>query len=506
MHGEYNSRGENTHLMEKLLTQEDSSKQDSDVKHPPTNNNRVLIADASHPSSEMPPWEKGETQPKAFRDWPFAILFLAQLLLVFFLGSWYFPKEQTESLTTFLSSQLLNPVTLSQFGFSLIVAVFYTTVALNSLQKWGKQIISISIWFSVLSSTVLSILLTLTGQWYMVLPFAFAAFFGAWYALSITHRIPFAAANLHAAIQVVNTNKGLWFVNFWMIVFGIIYTILWTMALYGALDFHMECSDDSTNACDWDWNHERTWMYLPFVLFLLFTQQVISNFGHTVCSGIAASWYFDPPSTGGWCSNAILDSVKRSITTTFGSICYGSLLVAAVQFLRFVVHVLRQNREEEHRRGRSRNMDGVESLLLCCLDCIIGIVEDLVQYFNKWAFIYVGVYGYNYTKAGKKVMTLFQARGWTIIINDNIVLSVLNFIVGLIIGLVALTSFVFGIDLILLVPAFIFPITMATLLDSIVSTILVCFAEAPFDLEENHPLHSAEIREGCEQAYPQLRF
>lgn len=57
-----------------------------------------------------------------------------------------------------------------------------------------------------------------------------------------------------------------------------------------------------------------------------------------------------------------------------------------------------------------------------------------------------------------------------------------------------------------MLPAFIFPIVMVTLLDSIASTILVCFAEAPFDLEENHPMHSAEIREGCEQAYPRLRF
>lgn len=384
---------ESTHLMEQLLSPQEKYPTPDEINAKDQLLTATIVSDTvpnddgrystplTHPS-EMPPWEKGETQPKAFRDWPFAILFLVQLLLVFFLGLWYFPQEQAESMTTLLSS--LSRVKLSQMVFGVIVSVLYTTVALTLVSRWGKQIISISIWFSVLTSTLLSILFALTGQWYMVLPFALAAFFGTWYALSITHRIPFAAANLHAAIQVLNTNKGLWFVSLSMIAFGIIYTLFWTIALYGALDFDIECSEDDSDTCDLDWNHERTWMYFPFVLCLFFTQQVISNLGHTVCSGIAASWYFDPQSTGGWCSDAIRDSVKRSLTTTFGSICYGSLLVALVQFLRFLVHILRQNREEEHRRGRNRGMDGVESLFLCCLDCVIGIVEDLVQYFNKW--------------------------------------------------------------------------------------------------------------------------
>lgn len=66
---------------------------------------------------------------------------------------------------------------------------------------------------------------------------------------------------------------------------------------------------------------------------------------------------------------------------------------------------------------------------------------------NLQAFIYVGVYGYNYTKAGKKVMTLFQDRGWSVIINDGIIQSVLNFISLFILALTVLSSLAFGIDL-----------------------------------------------------------
>jgi hypothetical protein len=463
-------------LMEHLLNEQEGSTnqdpiqttrsdQEQHHEHDPTSFTHLPTDEELQ--STLDPWERGEKQPVAFRDWPFAILFLLQFLTVFSIGIAFVQPEHLD-LTPYLSwdHQLFCKIV-----FIFILSIIYTSFALVLLRKWGKQLISLSIWFSVAVSTVLSILFTLMGLWYMTLPFALGAFFGTLYAMSVTNRIPFAAANLHAAVQVLNTNKGIWFVHLFMMIIGIVWSVLWFIGLIGVLEVQVECSND--DACSMDWNHDRSWMFFPFVFSLFFTQQVMSNFGHTVCSGITASWYFDPQTTGGWCSKAVHDSMKRSLTTTLGSICFGSLLVAAVQFLRFVVHLLRQQREED-RRSHGRN-SGVESIFLCCLDCMMGIVEDLMQYFNKWvrfyhhvlkynlstwidigifnifallqAFIYVGVYGYNYTKAGKKVMTLFQARGWSVIINDGIIQSVLSFISLSILGLVFLSLLAFGIDL-----------------------------------------------------------
>lgn len=45
----------------------------------------------------------------------------------------------------------------------------------------------------------------------------------------------------------------------------------------------------------------------------------------------------------------------------------------------------------------------------------------------------MGVYGYPYLQAGKKVMTLFEQRGWTVVINDNLVsnaLALMGFIIA----------------------------------------------------------------------------
>jgi hypothetical protein len=47
------------------------------------------------------------------------------------------------------------------------------------------------------------------------------------------------------------------------------------------------------------------------------------------------------------------------------------------------------------------------------------------------------VYGYSYLEAGKNVWTLFKAKGWTVIVNDDLIqntLSLFNLIVGLAVG------------------------------------------------------------------------
>ena len=57
------------------------------------------------------------------------------------------------------------------------------------------------------------------------------------------------------------------------------------------------------------------------------------------------------------------------------------------------------------------------------------------------AYVYVGLYGYSYLDAGKNVMTLFQNKGWTTIITDDLsenVLFMMSVVLGLLTGLVGL--------------------------------------------------------------------
>merc|ERR1719261_2146303 len=99
------------------------------------------------------------------------------------------------------------------------------------------------------------------------------------------------------------------------------------------------------------------------------------------------------------------------MTSSFGSICFGSLLVA-------ILEAMKQMCREAQRQNNSA--------LACCAACLIGCVESLVQYINRYAFVYVGLYGHDFCAAGSHVFGLFNHRGWIdTVLNDNLISNAL---------------------------------------------------------------------------------
>jgi hypothetical protein len=60
---------------------------------------------------------------------------------------------------------------------------------------------------------------------------------------------------------------------------------------------------------------------------------------------------------------------------------------------------------------------------------------DAIQYFNSWAFVQTAITGANFAQSGQSAWRLFQERGWTAVVNDDLVGSAL-FIAGLMVAAV----------------------------------------------------------------------
>ena len=59
------------------------------------------------------------------------------------------------------------------------------------------------------------------------------------------------------------------------------------------------------------------------------------------------------------------------------------------------------------------------------------------------AYVYVGLYGFGYIEAGRNVIQLFQQKGWTVIITDDLndrVLLMMNLGVGALTGLIGMLA------------------------------------------------------------------
>lgn len=152
---------------------------------------------------------------------------------------------------------------------------------------------------------------------------------------------------------------------------------------------------------------------------------MIQNVVHVTVSGVFGSWYF----MNGCVPRApTLGALRRALTTSFGSICLGSLLVAIVQLVRELI---------EGARRQQGSLLG--ALLLCCVSCAVGCVEWLIERFNAFAFVQVAVYGRGFVEAAKATVQLVKSSGATALINWNLTSSavVLGELVGGVIGAVA---------------------------------------------------------------------
>jgi len=244
-----------------------------------------------------------------------------------------------------------------------------------------------------------------------------------------------------------------------------------------------------------------------------FTHQVLKNTVHVTVAGVVGTWWFSPDENS-FCGGNVFGSLLRALTSSFGSICFGSLIVAILQAIRALINVAKEN-------------DEIGSTLACCLDCLIGCLESIMEYFNKWAFVYVGLYGYGFMEAGKSVITLFKDRGWEAVIADDLVgmvLTMLSFVVGLLTGGICLffeaqttwfDEFKYdaegeGIEkqvkIMVFIIGLIVGLVMCSILmgsiDSAVSSVIVLFAEGPAEFEENYPELSRQMRDAYAIAHP----
>ena len=121
------------------------------------------------------------------------------------------------------------------------------------------------------------------------------------------------------------------------------------------------------------------WGYMFLLLLSLYwTQQVFANTIHVIVAGVVSTWWFAPDEASSCCSVAIKDSFVRATTSSFGSICFGSLLVAIIQTLRSFVESARHDNSN----------DGCAAFVLCLVDCCLQCLQGILEYFNKFAYIY----------------------------------------------------------------------------------------------------------------------
>jgi len=367
-------------------------------------------------------------------------------------------------------------------------------VWLSIMKRYADSIIKITMGLNVVMLSIAAIVAWINGIILLAILYIIILGFSVIYYIAVRNRIPFAQATISVSVDAINENPGPIYLTYGMAVFQIIWIVFWaftTLSIY----HHYENSSVSTSL--------RGFIYFLLLISLYWTQQVLKNIAHVVTAGVVASWWLDPANL-----SPTIGAFTRAITTSLGSICFGSFIVAFLEATRAIVRMAKS--------AATRNNNIVVAILLCLIECWLGILERMIRYFNKYAFTQVAIYGKDFITAAKDTWDLFKHRGFEMLINDNLTGMVLfmgcvigGAITGLIGGLwaysfdhsndvwlpVGIVCFIIGYFMVLL--------TM-TVIESAVATTYVVLAEDPAVMGRNRPAEYTRLQTAAAAAYPGL--
>jgi hypothetical protein len=219
-------------------------------------------------------------------------------------------------------------------------------------------------------------------------------------------RIPFSALMLRTSVDVAKRYGHVYLVSF---LGGLIATAFGAWYAVTLVAITVTYTPDSrnpscaANGC----SQAKVAGLIAFVTFAMYwISEWLKNTIHTTVSGVYGSWFFCP---NNFPKDATRGALKRSLTYSFGSISFGSLVVAIINFLRHICSVARQQESAEG------NIVGY--ILFCVLGCLLSILEWAAEFLNRYAFSYIALYGKSYLAAAKATWKMIKDRGIDALIN-----------------------------------------------------------------------------------------
>lgn len=273
--------------------------------------------------------------------------------------------------------------------------------------------------------------------------------------------------------------------------------------------------------------------HLPLLVVLLFslywTSTVIKNVVRATVASAIGSWWFYPREMSPLCCPAVLKPLSRSLSSSLGSICFGSLVVQLAEFVSFFTapndgrgssclmagaKIASEKNSEVVADGPNDHPDsaadtvGLSGRLTSSLNGFAAVLRTC----NRWSFTYIGMYSYSFLEAGERALQLFETRDRTGAVRDTLIHNILLMsciVIGGSTGIFAAVveetdGFEFSSFSRPVTSAFIVGALMGFILSDIlllgfvgsaVNTVLICFASAPMEFERNHPILSRDMRE-----------
>ncbi|PWN47996.1 DUF580-domain-containing protein [Violaceomyces palustris] len=287
-----------------------------------------------------------------------------------------------------------------------LIALVLSVGYLLLVRKLTTIILEVTLALSVLLNVGFAVYLWIAGNTSAAIIFTIFAVLSVVSYFFMRKRIPLAKVLLQTVIRAADTYWSSYVVAMVGLIVQTAFSVwvAWTLvATYQRFDPSGQAAGSSTSS-------GAVTGLVVFIIFAYYwSSEVIKNVAFTTVAGIFGVWYYNDTKP----KNVALGSFKRASTYSLGSICFGSLIVAILDLLRALLNVVQQQQASEG--------DACGTILACVAGCCIGCIDAMVQWFNRYAYINIALYGNSYVAAAKETWTLLKQKGIDAIINDSLV-------------------------------------------------------------------------------------
>ncbi|EJD03315.1 DUF580-domain-containing protein [Fomitiporia mediterranea MF3/22] len=406
------------------------------------------------------------------------------------------------------SSVTLNRHTVYLLLLVTAAALLLAVTQLMITRFFTRAIMHVTLILSICLNIGVCVYYWITKYYSGAIIFTIIALFSILSYFGFRSRIPLASLLLQVVMDISKHHLSVYAVAFTSLIIQAALSVWFafvTIATYAKWTPGNPCT--SGTSC----SSAKVGGLLAYEIFsYLWTSQVVGNVAlATLAGGPFGAWYyFGPREAGQMPNHPTLSSFLRASTFSLGSIAFGSLIVTLLEILRIVLDAARQN----------ANADGhpIEAILACCAACFIGCIESMVEYFNRYAYIEIALYGKPYIRAARDTWNLFKDRGIDALVNDSLVGMTLTwgaYVVGMCASLFAylylrFTHPSYNTDGQYTAPVLLFAfliglqcsLTLSSAIEAGVSTIFVGLGENPEVLAYRAP----ELFELIRQKYPRV--
>mmetsp|Transcript_119900 Transcript_119900/g.334515 ORF Transcript_119900/g.334515 Transcript_119900/m.334515 type:complete len:473 (+) Transcript_119900:81-1499(+) len=442
--------------------------------------------------------DRTKFEPECHHDKAFTCMFLCQLVAVIawvgyngHIGSYEVLSEATASPKVALLLQgELRPATTAVEHAHFAAVLAFTSVAmavavavgwLMLLYSLPAPVVQVSLLFLPTVSGFMCAWSFVHGQILPGVLFAVVTAGMLLFAWSVQDRVEFTSKMFKCVSLVYQSSFAMFLIALCVMFLNALFSLLWLLAvtpLYVGDKrlLHKGQAHPSNAALGW----------VLLLLSFFWTVQVLSNVLHVACSGLVARWYYNKQMDA-----PVLRSTAQAFKNYFGSVCFGSLLIAIIQTLRALVRMAQEQAREDG------NLCG--EVMACCADCFLSMIESLAVFFNTYAMVIVAIFGLPFLEAGQGALRLFERAGIELVIQYSLVDIVNGFgcfagagVVACINAVLAWSlqldsTFVVGATGIGFLVGFAIMAVVSRVVSSGCDTLFVCFAENPVQLQHASP-------------------